>query len=102
MSLTQALVILSALGGVFFFAVAAIGLIRMPDPYTRSHAVGMMDTLGVFLILAAVALHHGWSPVTAKILFILVLLYLANPTIAHAILRAAYKVKLAPWRGTQS
>ncbi|HAX45406.1 MAG TPA: cation:proton antiporter, partial [Nitrospina sp.] len=41
--------------GLFFLTVAAIGVIRLPDVFSRSHALGITDTLGTFFVLTGVA-----------------------------------------------
>jgi len=83
--------------GLFFLAVAAVGAVRLPDFYTRSHAIGVTDTLGTLLILSGLVLHHGASIVSAKLFFIIVFIYIANPTITHVLFRAAVRSGLKPW-----
>ena len=83
--------------GLFFLIIAAIGVIRLPDVFTRSHAVSLTDSLGAFLMLFGVALHEGLSKNSLKILVVLVLLYLLNPVISHATIRAALRSGLKPW-----
>ncbi|MEO1971265.1 MAG: monovalent cation/H(+) antiporter subunit G [Pirellulaceae bacterium] len=83
--------------GLFFLLVAAIGVIRLPDVYTRSHAVSLTDSLGAFFLLGGLALYEGFSTNMVKILVVLVLLYLLNPVIAHATVRAAHRSGLKPW-----
>ena len=58
------------LGGGAFSLIGGIGLIRMPDFYTRSHAASLTDTMGAFLILLGLMLHSGANLVTVKLLFI--------------------------------
>jgi len=83
--------------GLFFLAVAAIGMIRLPDAYTRSHALGVTDTLGASLVLIGLALHQGFTFTAGRILVILLLLLFLNPVISHATIRAALRVGLKPW-----
>ncbi len=83
--------------GLLFLVVAAIGVLRLPDIYTRSHAVSLADSLGAFFVLTGLALHAGISLVLVKILAVLVLLYLINPAIAHLTVRAAHRSGLKPW-----
>jgi len=83
--------------GLFFLVVAAIGVLRLPDVYTRSHAVSLTDSLGAFFVLTGLALYAGISLVLVKILAVLVLLYLINPAIAHLTVRAAHRSGLKPW-----
>ncbi len=91
------LAVILILGGVFFLTVSSIGLIRLPDFYTRTHAVGKSETLGTILVLAGLAIYNGFEIVTLKILIILVFVVIAGPTATHAILRAAFRSGLEPW-----
>jgi len=84
-------------GGVFFLTVSSIGLLRLPDFYARTHAVGKSETLGAILTLSGLAVYNGWELSTFKILFILIFVLIANPTATHAIARAALRSGLPPW-----
>jgi len=84
--------------GLFFLIVAAIGVIRLPDVFTRSHAVSLTDSLGAFLMLVGIALHEGLGKNSLKILVVLALLYILNPVITHATIRAALRSGLKPWK----
>jgi multicomponent Na+:H+ antiporter subunit G len=83
--------------GVFFLMVSAIGLLRLPDFYARTHAVGKSETLGSILVLGGLAVYNGWELSTVKILIILFFVLIANPTATHAIARAALRTGLQPW-----
>lgn len=85
------------LGGVFFLTVSSVGLLRLPDFYARTHAVGKSETLGAILTLSGLAVYNGWELSTFKILFILIFVLIANPTATHAISRAALRSGLPPW-----
>ena len=76
--------------GVFFFAVGTIGLIRLPDTYTRMHATTKCDTLGVGLVLFSLALQSGFTLDTAKLALIVVFIWVTNPTATHVIAKAVY------------
>jgi multicomponent Na+:H+ antiporter subunit G len=84
-------------GGGFFLTVSAIGLLRLPDFYARTHAVGKSETLGTILVLSGLAVYNGWELSTVKILFILFFALIANPTATHAIARAAFRSGLPLW-----
>ena len=84
--------------GLFFMLAAVIGILRLPDFYTRLHAMGKCDTLGIGLVLVACALHTGVSLTSLKLLLIIICVGLANPTVTHALGRAALKAGLVPWR----
>jgi multicomponent Na+:H+ antiporter subunit G len=90
-------VILLAGTGVFFAVVAAVGLVRLPDIYTRAHSTSKSETLGAVLTLAAVALTFGAGLSTVKTVFLLVFMFITNPTAAHAITRAASEQGIEPW-----
>ncbi len=85
------------LAGLFFLVVAAIGMVRLPDVFTRSHALSLTDSLGAFLVLAGLALYQGFGVNLLKILVVLALIYLLNPVIAHVTIRAALRSGLKPW-----
>ncbi len=84
--------------GLFFLIVAAIGVIRLPDVFSRSHAISLTDSLGAFLMLVGIAFQVEISKNMLKILAVLALLYIQNPVIAHATIRAALRAGLKPWK----
>jgi multicomponent Na+:H+ antiporter subunit G len=90
-------VLVLAVGGVFFAVVAVVGLVRLPDLYTRAHSTSKSETLGAVLILAAVAIAFGSNLSTVKTVLLLVFMFLTNPTAAHAITRAAADQGIEPW-----
>jgi multicomponent Na+:H+ antiporter subunit G len=75
-------------GGGFFCIVGAIGLLRMPDPFTRLHAASVIDTLGVGLIVVGLMVQSGWTLTTARLGIILILVFFTSPVATHAIARA--------------
>ncbi len=79
------------IAGIFFFAIGVIGLLRLPDAYSRMHATTKCDTLGAGMILFALALYSGFSAASVKLLLLIVFIWLTNPTSAHVIARAAYR-----------
>jgi len=85
------------LGGLFFFFTGTLGLLRLPDFYARLHATGKADTLGAVWSLMGLAIYHGFSLTSAKIVFIGVFMFLAQPTATHAISRAAFRCGVQPW-----
>ena len=85
------------LAGFFFFTTATLGLLRLPDFYARLHATGKGDTLAVVLSLIGLAAYQGFSLTSAKIVFIAVFMFLAQPTATHAISRAAFRCGVQPW-----
>lgn len=87
--------------GLFFLLVAAVGILRLPDVFTRSHAVSLTDSFGALLLLTGLAVYQGFTQNALKIMVVLALLYLLNPIIAHATVRAALRAGLRPWRREQ-
>lgn len=75
-------------GGLFFFFVGTMGLIRLPDVLTRMHATTKCDTLGAGLIVLGVVLYLGFTLASLKALLILAFIWLTNPTAAHIIAKA--------------
>ncbi len=92
--MTQYAVTLALLGaGAFFFLVAGIGTLRMPDVFTRMHAITKAGTVGVGLTMAAVAVHFGpESEVVTRAAAVLAFTLLTSPASAQMIGRAAYLV----------
>ena len=91
------LAIIFILAGVFFLIVSCVGILRLPDFYSRTHAVGKSETLGAMLLLFGLAIYQGFSVTSLKILFVVVFILLANPAATHAISRAALGAGLEPW-----
>lgn len=84
--------------GFFFILAGVVGILRLPDFYTRLHAMGKCDTLGVGLMVAGLALQGGSLQDGLKMALIVVFVALANPTATHALGRAAHRAGLTPWR----
>lgn len=82
--------------GGFFCLVGAIGLLRMPDFYTRMHAASIVETLGAGFILAGLVLQAGMTLIAVKLLMIGVLILFVSPTATHALARAAMVRGLKP------
>jgi multicomponent Na+:H+ antiporter subunit G len=83
--------------GLFFLTVSSFGVVRLPDFYSRNHAVGKSETLGSILVLCGLAIYHGFEINSAKLIIILLFIALANPTATHVIVRAAARSGLQPW-----
>jgi len=83
--------------GVGFSLIGSIGLLRLPDFFTRAHAATKPDTLGLVLVMFGIAVVHGLSLISAKLVLAAVFVALANPASAHALGRSAIRVGLQPW-----
>lgn len=97
MTPTEIAVIALAVGGLFFGVVGTVGVLRLPDLYTRTHAASKSETLGAVLSLGAAALAFSAGVPTVKTVLLLVFMFLTNPTAAHAIARAAEDQGIEPW-----
>ena len=93
---TIASAILLLVGSVFTL-IGSIGIVRMPDVFTRLHAAGITDTLGAAGVLLGLALKAGFCLLLVKLLLMLVFLLLLNPTACHALARAALHGLRRPW-----
>ncbi len=75
--------------GSFFVLVGSLGMVRMPDLFTRMHAASVTDTLGAGFMILGMMLAAGLSLATLKLLFILGLMFFTGPVVTHALARAA-------------
>jgi len=82
--------------GSFFCVVGALGLVRMPDFYTRMHAASVTDTLGAGLLLLGMMFVAGLSLVTVKLVIIGFLIFFTSPTATHALAKAGMHRGLEP------
>ena len=88
--------IASIIFGMVLLGVSALGAIRLPDFFTRVHAIAVTDTLGVLFILGGLILYYGFNPIAAKLLIIAIFFCLANPTVTHLLTQAALKSGVKP------
>jgi len=95
-AMTSALLLVGAL----FALLAAIGLLRMPDAFTRMQASTKASTLGVGCLLAATALQLGDVASITRAVAIGAFLMLTLPVASHVIARAAYLSDAPLWEGT--
>jgi len=77
------------LAGVFFYLAGSIGLLRLPDLYSRLHALTKADNLGLGLLIAGVALHSQDLLMMLKLLLTWLAVLAASATSAHLIARQA-------------
>ena len=84
------------LAGSMFAVVGGIGLLRLPDLFTRMHGAGMTDTMGAGLILTGLMFQAGLTLVTCKLVLILLFLLLTSPTSAHALAKSALAHGMEP------
>ncbi len=77
-------------GGAFAI-VGGIGVVRLPDLFTRLHAAGVTDTMGAGLILVGLMLQSGLHLATFKLFILLIFLLFVGPTSTHALAEAALR-----------
>ena len=85
--------------GGFFLLVGGIGLVRLPDLFTRLHAVGVGDTLGLGLFVLGFVIQAGFGSVSLKLLLVLAFLLLTGPVACHALAKAALHGGVRPLVG---
>lgn len=93
--LDAASIALMATGMVFVLA-GALGVLRLPDFFTRMHAAGVTDTLGAELIIFGLILQSGFTLLSAKLLLVGFILFLTSPTATHAVANAAHRAGQKP------
>ena len=88
--------------GSFFMIVGTLGLVRMPDVFTRMHAASVVDTLGVGFLFLGMGFQAGLSLITLKLLFLLALFFFTGPVVTHALAQACMLTSHAAGRNHES
>ena len=86
------------MSGSFFILTGGVGLVRLPDVYSRMHAAGMTDTLGAGLFIAGLAVQGGFTLVTVKLIIILIFILFTSPTATYALANAVWSGGVQPKR----
>jgi multicomponent Na+:H+ antiporter subunit G len=84
------------LTGSFFALVGGVGIVRLPEFFSRLHGGGITDTLGAGLIVIGLLFQGGFTLTTVKLLMILFFLVVTSPTSCHALAKAALAQGLKP------
>ncbi|MFH1914821.1 cation:proton antiporter [Pseudodesulfovibrio pelocollis] len=98
----ETLVIFLCCAGMLLFLGGMIGILRLPDAYTRLHMAGMLDTLGLLILLLGLVL-YGFlhAPMSLLVQFKILLLWgfvlVTSPTATHAMVDAGVRAGLTPW-----
>lgn len=87
--------------GGLFVIVGGIGVLRLPDIYTRIHGASITDTLGAGLVLAGLMIQGGFTLVTAKLVLIFLFLFFTSPTSSHALAQTALSAGVDPLLGNR-
>jgi multicomponent Na+:H+ antiporter subunit G len=88
------------LAGALFALLAAIGLLRMPDVFTRMQASTKASTLGLGLLLIGTAIQLGDFASFIRVTSIGAFVLLTTPVAGHVIARASYLADVPLWKGT--
>jgi multicomponent Na+:H+ antiporter subunit G len=86
----EIIAIVAVVVGTAFSVIGVLGMVRLPDVYTRLHATGKVSTFGlVLLVIAAV----DWTPLGfGKGILLALFLLIAGPVVSHALSAAAYRM----------
>ncbi|WP_299447691.1 monovalent cation/H(+) antiporter subunit G [uncultured Phascolarctobacterium sp.] len=96
-SLREAIAALFIFGGLIFFIGSAIGMLRLPDFYSRIHASGNSETLGCTLSFIGLIIYEGPTLTAVKMAFAFLIVFMANPIGSHILSKAAYKSGHPVW-----
>lgn len=98
MSVVDILATAAIIIGLFFLLVGALGILRLPDLFSRLHVTGVLDTLAVPMILLGIALHLGLRLVSLKLVLATLFLAVTSPLVGHLLARAAIEAGESPAR----
>ena len=82
--------------GIFFILTGSLGLLKLPDVFSRIHSSGMIDTGGAAFIIIGMIFQSGFSLATAKLIFIGIFIFFSSPVSSHVIANLARKKGLFP------
>ncbi len=91
------------LAGSLWVLIAALGIVRMPDVFTRMQVVTKATTFGLGMIMLATALFFGWSGESSRAILAVIFIFITSPVAAHMLSRTAYRRKeVALWEKTET
>ena len=99
--MTEIIVIALMVVGCALMLLAGVGIVRMPDLFTRMHVATKSATLGVGCVMVAIAIFFGDLAVFTRALLVILFFFLTAPVGAHLIGRAGYIVGTPLWPGTK-
>lgn len=98
--MTEAITAFFLIAGAGFMLLAAVGILRMPDLFSRMQAATKTSTLGAGSMFLGVAVFYGDLGIVSRSILVILFLFLTLPVSAHMIARAAYFVGVPLWEGT--
>lgn len=97
MTLQSIICIILVVIGIVFMLMGSIGILRLPDFYSRSHATSKSDTLGILFVIFGLVVYEGLTLSGFKLILIILFVALANPIGTHALARSAFLKGLKPF-----
>lgn len=103
MTILSVIVMVLMAVGLFFFFAGTVGVLRLPDFYSRLHAAGKCDSLAAVLMIIGIAIYNvgdfsfGTLLVSFKLILIAVFVFVASPTATHAVTETALVLGVKPW-----
>ncbi len=88
--------VLFIMAGIFFMLVGSIGILRLPDFFSRTHAISKSDTLGILFVIGGLVIYEGFTLTALKLILIILFISLSNPVGTHALAKAALKKGIKP------
>ena len=82
--------------GSITILIGSLGLLRLPDVFSRIHAAGMIDTAGASFVILGMILQSGFSLITAKLVFIGIFIFFTSPITGHVTANLARKKGVNP------
>ena len=77
--------------GVIFMLISSIGIVRLPDVYSRMHAAGKATTVGVSFVLLGAGVYFWEQHLFARMVLLIMLIFATSPISTSAMARAAYR-----------
>ena len=84
--------------GAIFGIIGNLGVLILPDVYTRLQASSTASTTSAFSVMVACMFLLGWQPMTGKVAVIALFFFVTSPIAAHIIARYAWQREVVPWR----
>ena len=94
--LINVLAFTSIIIGSIIILIGSFGIIRLPDVYSRIHALGMIDTAGFGFLIFGMIIYAGWSLVSVKLLIMGLILLITGPISSHAVANASKQSNIKP------
>lgn len=100
MTIADVIIVVLVLLGCGFGLLAAVGVVRMPDLYTRMQSATKAGTLGVVCVVLAAAIHFGSAGVAVEAMMVVLFFFATAPIASHLIGRASYRAGVPLWSRT--